>query len=128
MLKTLRRNVQRLEELIDSVLKESAHVGTDTSVNVARRTFDLWSLVESLIHDLRPVAETASTELINTVPEDLLAFADASLLRRVFQNLIANAIKYAPRGEVNVGARPTGVKARWSAGLVTTVVGWPRTD
>ena len=30
---------------------------------------------------------------------------DASLLRRIFQNLIANAIKYTPRGEVVIGAR-----------------------
>ena len=40
------------------------------------------------------------------VPEDLVAFADASLLRRVFQNLIANAIMYTPRGEVRIGAEP----------------------
>src|SRR5262249_3192346 len=69
------------------------------------REFDLWPLVEALIHDLRPVAGTASTQLINQIPEELTVYADASLLRRVFQNLVANAIEYTPRGDVVIGAR-----------------------
>jgi two-component system phosphate regulon sensor histidine kinase PhoR len=93
------------------VLKESAHVHTEAGVKVERREVDLWPLVEALIHDLQPVAGTASTQLVNSVPEDLVAHVDASLLRRVFQNLVANAIKHAPRGEVVVGARDTGSDA-----------------
>ena len=50
------------------------------------------------------MAGTASTALHNAVPEGLLIHADAGLLGRVFQNLIANAIKYTPRGEVTIGA------------------------
>ena len=105
MLKTLRRNVQNLQVLIDKVLEENANLQTEIGVKLQRRDFDLWPLVEALIHDLHPVAGTASAQLINKVPDDLVVYADASLLRRVFQNLIANAIKYAPRGEIIVGAR-----------------------
>jgi signal transduction histidine kinase len=108
MLKTLHRNVQRLEGLVEQVLKESDHIETETGVKLERREFDLWPLVEALIHDLHPVAETASTRLINEIPEDLTVYADASLLKRVFQNLIANAIKYTPRGEIVIGAQKTG--------------------
>ena len=108
MLKTLHRNVQHLESLVEKVLKESAHIQTETGVKLERREFDLWPLVEALIHDLHPVAGTASTQLINNIPDELIAYADASLLRRVFQNLVANAIKYTPRGEVVIGARETG--------------------
>jgi two-component system, OmpR family, phosphate regulon sensor histidine kinase PhoR len=108
MLKTLQRNVQRLQALVENVLKESDHIQTETGIKLERREFDLWPLVEALIHDLHPVAGTSSTQLINEIPEDLSIYADASLLKRVFQNLIANAIKYTPRGEVIIGAEGTG--------------------
>ena len=110
MLKALRRNVQQLEGLINKVIEENTNLETEIGVKLQRREFDLWPLVEALIHDLNPVAGTASTQLINKVPDDLVVYADASLLRRVFQNLIANAIKYTPRGEVMIGAREPGAE------------------
>jgi two-component system phosphate regulon sensor histidine kinase PhoR len=110
MLKTLRRNVQQLEGLVDKVLKESAHVRTEAGIKLQPRAFDLWPLVESVIHDLHPVTGTTSTRLINEIAVDLVVYADAGLLRRVFQNLIANAITYTPRGEVVIGAREIGTE------------------
>lgn len=110
MLKTLRRNVRRLQLLVEQILKESDHIKTETGVKLERREFDLWPLVEALIHDLHPVAETASTQLINRISEDLTVYADASLLKRVFQNLIANAINYTPRGEIVIGAQEAGAE------------------
>jgi two-component system phosphate regulon sensor histidine kinase PhoR len=110
LLKTLHRNVRRLQELVEKVLIESDHIQTEAGVKLERREFDLWPLVESLIHDLHPVAGTASTQLTNEVPEDLTAYADANLLKRVFQNLIANAIKYTPRGEIVIGAQEAGAE------------------
>lgn len=105
MLKALRRNVQQLEGLIGKVLEENANLEMDAGLKLERRNFDLWPFVEFLIRDLQPVAATSGTQLINRVPDDLVVFADASLLRRVFQNLIANAIKYTPKGQVIVGAQ-----------------------
>ena len=105
LLKSLRRNVLQLEGLVRKVLEENTNLQTDLGIKLERRAFDLWPLVEALLDDLHPVAGTASTLVRNQVPDDLVLFADASLLRRVFQNLIANAIRYAPGGEVVAGAR-----------------------
>ena len=108
MLKTLNRNVAHLSVLVDKVLEENINLQTETGIRLERRSLDLWPLVENLIHDLHPVAGTGSTELRNQVPVDLEVYADANLLRRVFQNLIANAINYTPRGEVVISARSLG--------------------
>ena len=105
MLRALHRNAQHLEDLVRKIIEENVYLETELGVRLQRRTLDLWPLVESLVHDLHPVAGTASTQLRNEVPDDLTAYADASLLRRVFQNLIANAIRYTPRGEIEIGAR-----------------------
>jgi signal transduction histidine kinase len=108
----LKRNVQHLEALVGKVIEENTNIETEVGVKLQRREFDLWPVVEGLIHDLHPVAETGSTQLLNTVPEDFVTYADASLVRRVLQNLIANAIAYTPRGEVIIGARGMGEEGK----------------
>ncbi len=113
MLKSLRRNVQRLEGLVRKVLEENTNLQADSGVRLERRRFDLWPMVEALLDDLHAVANTAQTQVLNRVPDDLVLFADAALLQRVFQNLIGNALKFTPGGEVIVGAQ-----ANDSQGLV----------
>lgn len=102
MLKALRRNVAQLEKLVGKVLEENTHLQTEVGISLERREFDLWPFVEALVHDLHPVDGTGSTRLINAIPEDLVVYADADLLKRIFQNLIANAIRYTPRGEISI--------------------------
>jgi len=105
MLKTLRRNTRRLEDLVNEILEENTHLEPEVGLKLERRMIDLWPLVEALTHDLYPLAAATETKLINRVPNELVIFADASVLRRVFQNLITNAIHYSPSGEVEIGAR-----------------------
>jgi two-component system phosphate regulon sensor histidine kinase PhoR len=107
MLKIVSRNVDFISELVTQVLKESANVEAEAGVKLERRKFDLWPLVERLIHNLNPIAGTGSVRLANQVPDELVVYADAALLTRIFQNLIANAIVYAPQGEILIGARQT---------------------
>lgn len=103
-LTTLQRNVGYLTALVGKVLEENANLETESGIKLERRKLDLWPLVEALIHDLHPIAGSGSTRLVNRIPEDLAAYADAALLRRIFQNLIANGIRFAPYGEVVISA------------------------
>jgi len=105
LLKSLRRNVQQLEGLVRKVLEENTNLQTDSGLKLERRWFDVWPMVEALLDDLHEVATTAHTQLVNRVPDDMVLFADAGLMRRVFQNLIGNAIKFTPGGVVTVDAR-----------------------
>jgi signal transduction histidine kinase len=104
MVKTLRRNVGHLDELVNNIMKENSHLLTELAIKLERRSFDLWPLVEALIKDVEPIAAKGATRVINEVPADLSVRADAGLLRRVLQNLLANAIEYTPGGKVVIGA------------------------
>jgi len=104
-LATLRRNIGRLDALIKRVLQDEANLQLADSPKVEKREFDLWSLAESTIQDLYPIATDSRTTLINDVPPDMTIFADARLLGQVFQNLLSNAIKFTPNGKIILGAR-----------------------
>jgi signal transduction histidine kinase len=108
MLKTQRRSVEHLKTLVAKVLDENTHLQTDAGIKLQRRTFDLWPLVQALTIELLPVAGSNGTTLINDVPPELTVYADAELLKRVFQNLLANAIHYTPHGQVRIAAQDRG--------------------
>ena len=109
LLKTLGRNAKQLDALVSRVLHDNTQLLTELGVQVERRTFDLWPMVEALLQDLQPLAAKHGTRLVNAVDDDLEVQADATLLRRILQNLVANAINYTPGGEVIVGARDPGI-------------------
>jgi two-component system, OmpR family, phosphate regulon sensor histidine kinase PhoR len=104
MLNVLRRNVVQLEHLVAKVLEENSVVQTDLGAKLQRRDIDLWSFVQTMISDVTALAAAANTEVCNDVPDDLVIFADADLLRRIWYNLIGNAMKYTPGGTVSIGA------------------------
>ena len=126
MFKTLRRNVQHLAGLVDKVIEENTGLLSELGIKLERRTFDLWPLVEALVHDLQPVAQAARTRLLNQVPDDLVVYADAGLLRRVFQNVIGNAIAYTPRGQVVIGARQFGPERAFECWVSDNGAGIPQ--
>ena len=105
LLETMNRNVSRLNSLVVKVVQEEANLKAQVQERVRRREVKLRPLVEVLISDLRPLAAASNLSLINRVPEELRALADANMLTLIFQNLISNAIDYTPNGEAIIGAR-----------------------
>jgi two-component system, OmpR family, phosphate regulon sensor histidine kinase PhoR len=111
MLDIMRRNALRLNALITTASQEQYNLAVSTAeeVKVARREFDLWPLVQSLIWDLRALLENQPVQIVNAVPEECVLYADSVLITQVFQNLLSNAIKYTSKGDITVGASPTEV-------------------
>jgi len=104
MIEALRRNVRRIDGIVRQVLHAQRDLVTDETLQLHRREIDLWPLVQRLIHDVRPLADSSQTTLRNAVPRHLLLHADAEQTARIFQNLLGNAIRFTAGGEIEVGA------------------------
>jgi signal transduction histidine kinase len=107
LLGTMHRNVDRLNSLVVKVVQEKANLKAQMNEQVERREVKLRELVEVLVSDLNPLTYASNLSLVNKVPAEMTAFADADMLTLIFQNLISNAIDYTPNGEVMIGAQET---------------------
>jgi signal transduction histidine kinase len=101
----VQRNLRRLEVLVQRELESNLKPGEAGGVfHPERRQLELWPLVQRLVHDLSPLAAKEDIEVRNSVPRLFVVDADAGLLAQVFQNLLSNAFKYAPRGRIVISA------------------------
>ena len=99
------RNLKRVGDLIRKVIETNVQQAeTSSAFRPERRTFELWPLVQRLIIDLRVVAAKQNVEVVSNIPRSTVVFADAGLIAQVYQNLLANAFKYAAQGRVLLSA------------------------
>jgi signal transduction histidine kinase len=83
----------RQVELINSLLE--AHSTELHGIVLHRQPIQLATLVNSIITDFQPFFGQAKTTLTQVIPPDLpLVNADRLHLRRVYENLISNALRY----------------------------------
>jgi signal transduction histidine kinase len=95
--KKIRQGSHNMRQLVDDLLNLS-HIGK-TELN--RRETALNPLVEEVVNDLKP--ETASRHIHWEVGELPLTECDPGLMKQVFVNLIANAVKYTrPRADAKI--------------------------
>ncbi len=105
-----------IEELLGTILDLSKlEVGT---IKPLMHTVALGDLFHSLVVDLGPIARDKA--LMLTLREtNALVTSDPLMLRRILQNLLANAVQYTERGRILLAARRRGDLVRidvWDTG------------
>ena len=106
------RNVRRQLTLIEGILELSRL--EEGALPVVRKEVALAPLVEEVLGRAMPAAGARGLELVSEVPEDLPPLhVDPTLLSRVLENLVGNAVKFS-----SSGAGPVQVRARRDGGLV----------
>lgn len=103
-----RSALESVETILDALLDISRLESGRLSVNIG--PVALGPMLERLGSEFAPVAAAKGLRL-RIRPTDRVVLSDATYLRRILQNLIANALRYTDTGGVLVGLRPAGPKA-----------------
>jgi two-component system, sensor histidine kinase len=106
-----------VEQLLESILDISRIDSGSVAANVT--SVALSELFSTLAAEFQPIAEKKGLKLV-TVHSRQFVHSDPGLLRRVVQNLMANAIRYTESGRVLLGLRKCGDSVRievWDTGM-----------
>ena len=112
LLDKLDRNIQTLDVIVSSLSELTAM--ERGGMKVQPRAFDLWPLIDDVVREFQGQAENLSTPIRVQVP-DLRMFTDPSMLARIIRNVLDNALKYAPGGEILLSMSNAGGVPQWSA-------------
>jgi len=105
MVAQVERSLDTMNELLHTLLDISR---LDAGVMVPNHAaVPLVPVIESLLSDLKPIAEAKGLRLQTSITGDHVR-SDRTMLRRALQNLISNAIRYTDRGGVLIGTRRRG--------------------
>jgi CheY-like chemotaxis protein/nitrogen-specific signal transduction histidine kinase len=113
-------SLEAIEEILGALLDISRLDAGAMTTSIT--SFKMADLMRSLEIEFAPIARAKGLELA-FVPCSLPVESDRTLLRRLLQNFISNAIKYTPRGRVLVGCRRRGQSLQ--IGIYDTGVGIP---
>lgn len=94
----LRRNAERLQQAVDSLMALARAEGGDLQLQLSELSLDNFLRLRE--HDLRPRLEAENARLELEIEEDLPhVCADARRLGTVFAGLVENALKFADRAQ-----------------------------
>lgn len=103
-LKLIISSGRRLSSLVNDILDFSKLRHKNLELQLA--AVDLRAITNVVLTLSQPLAKSKNLQLINAIPADLAnAEADENRLQQILHNLIGNAIKFTPAGEVEVSAK-----------------------
>lgn len=93
-------------DLLNNLLLWSLLDRNEALIN--KESVNLSNLIETEVYLLKAFAKRKEITVTQSVPSDLMVFADPSMLRVVFRNLLSNAVKYSYEGgRITIEAIPS---------------------
>lgn len=99
-LELLQHDTKRLNELID-LLNEDTKLRAKTK-SLKREEFELKDFVDFIVDINKQKLEQEKIKISNKITSSVVIRADKSMLERIFQNIIDNAIRYSGTKEIKV--------------------------
>lgn len=98
----IRTSAQGLSELVNDLL-DIAKVEAG-KVTIHPKEFEIGDLFNALKGVLRPMLNQSKVNLVFTEPQNLPMYTDEGKVSQILRNLISNALKFTPSGEVRISA------------------------
>lgn len=105
----IERNTRQLARMVDDLLDSGAIATGKLSVDL--RPLDMAGLASTVAEDLRLDAESRQVTLTVAPASPCVVMADEHRLKQVVLNLLANALKFAERGAVELSVAQDGTHA-----------------
>ena len=97
-IRIIEKECRHLKNLIDNLLH---YARADRSrFAIAPQLVDVAALIHDVVSDFSPIAGTANVSLSLDVPASGLALVDEAAFRQILVNLLDNAVRYGPQGQV----------------------------
>lgn len=110
-----------INDILDFSRIESGKMSVDTE------PLEIRPFVQSLIRPHMPAASEKGIELLVDISPDVpdILLADGPRLRQILTNLLGNALKFTPQGEILLAIAPADSEGRWQFRIRDSGIGIP---
>ncbi|MBI4488330.1 MAG: response regulator [Deltaproteobacteria bacterium] len=125
VLEKVYKNSGELLELIDNVLCLTSLEAGDLSK--VEEEFDVGMVIKESVKKYEKILEEKEVELSVQAPSSgIWIVSDCSKVAQIFQNLLHNAVKFTPRGQIVIKAHRSAPRGMVDLEIVDTGIGIPR--
>jgi PAS domain S-box-containing protein len=98
------RQLELINDILDYMRIKNGNIIPDIN------SFNLIDLCEDILHELRPSAKDLKLSFVNETielypPKSFTVVSDIKMVRRILENLLSNALKYTPAGDVTLSLK-----------------------